>query len=68
MGRIKAAPRRTAGVLGVPFVGTLGVLIAAKRRGLLAALRPCLDALDAFHFHVAEQLREQVLRDTGEGP
>lgn len=36
--------RRLAKALGVPVVGTVGVLLQAKRRGLLTAVRPELDA------------------------
>ena len=37
--------RRAAKRLGLTVTGTLGVLIAAKDRGLLASVRPVLDAL-----------------------
>lgn len=37
--------RRAAQRLGLAVVGTLGVLIAAKDQGLLAAVKPVLDAL-----------------------
>jgi predicted nucleic acid-binding protein len=63
------AARRLAQSLGVPIIGTLGVLLVAKRRGLLTAIQQCLDDLDAFHFHASPALREQVLSDAGEaGP
>lgn len=39
--------RRAAKRLGLTVAGTLGVLIAAKDRGLLASVRPVLDALRA---------------------
>ena len=39
--------RRAAKRLGLTVTGTLGVLIAAKDRGLLASVRPVLDALRA---------------------
>lgn len=39
--------RRAAQCLGLTVVGTLGVLNAAKDRGLPAAVRPVLDALRA---------------------
>src|SRR5438045_3292106 len=37
--------RRLARELGLPVVGTLGVLVAAKRRGFLKEVRSCLDDL-----------------------
>jgi uncharacterized protein len=39
--------RRAAKRLGLTVTGTLGVLFAAKDRGLLASVRPVLDALRA---------------------
>ena len=37
--------RRVAGRLGVRYIGLLGVLIEAKRNGLIAAVKPALDDL-----------------------
>lgn len=61
------AARRLAQSLGLPVIGTLGVLLAAKRRGLLAAVQPSLDALVRYGFHVAPALYGRVLHDAGEG-
>jgi predicted nucleic acid-binding protein len=58
--------RRVAQSLGLPVIGTLGVLLAAKRRGLLDALRPELDGLIKFGFFIAPDLYEQILGDAGE--
>ncbi len=58
--------RRLAQSLGLPVIGTLGVLLAAKRRGLLEALRPQLDGLIKFGFFIAPDLYEQILIDAGE--
>ena len=54
--------RRAAQRLGLTTIGTLGVLIAAKDRGLLAAVRPVLDALrtDA-GFWIADDLYNAVI-------
>ena len=52
----------------LPFVGTLGIPLAGKRRGIVTSARQCLDDLDRFHVHVAGPLREQLLRDAGEWP
>lgn len=59
--------RRLAPALGLHVVGTLGVLRLAKRRGLLAALRPDIDALAAVGFHFTGELAQRVLLDAGEG-
>ena len=37
--------QRVAQRLGLRTVGVLGVLLEAKRRGLLREVRPCLEAL-----------------------
>ena len=60
--------RRLAEALGLPVIGTLGILLAAKRRGLISIVRPTLDALVGFGFHVTPQLRERLLADAGEIP
>jgi predicted nucleic acid-binding protein len=60
--------RRLAEALGLQVIGTLGVLSAAKRKGLVAAIAPLLSSLDAFHFHVAPELARRVLLDAGETP
>lgn len=58
--------RRTAQALSLPVIGTLGVLLAAKRRGLVPDVRSCLDELMQQDFRVSPRLREDVLRDAGE--
>jgi predicted nucleic acid-binding protein len=58
--------RRLARSLGLPVIGTLGVLLAAKRRGLVDALRPQLDGLTKSGFFIAPDLYEQILADGGE--
>ncbi len=59
--------RRLAEALNLPVIGTLGVLLAAKRRGFLPAIRLCVDALVNHGFHIAPDLYERVLSDAGEG-
>lgn len=58
--------RRLAQSLGLSVIGTLGVLLAAKRRGLLDTLRPELDGLIKYGFFIAPDLYEQILADAGE--
>lgn len=59
--------RRYATMLGLTFTGTLGVLLRAKKRGLLQEVRPELDRLQALGFRAAAEVRESVLRLAGEG-
>lgn len=58
--------RRLAQALGLPIIGTLGVLLASKRRNLLPSVRACVDALVASGFYIAPDLYERVLFDARE--
>jgi predicted nucleic acid-binding protein len=58
---------RSVGVrMGLSILGTLGLLIQAKRAGLVAAIRPLLDRLEALGFHMSGGLKEEALRLVGE--
>ena len=56
------AARQLARQSGLPVVGTLGVLLAAKRNGLLERVRPALDDLRAARFFMAPRLYNSVLQ------
>jgi len=54
--------------MGLHCVGLVGVLIEAKRKGLVASVRSLLDALqDVAGFWISEALYQQVLGDEDEG-
>lgn len=53
--------RNVATSLSLPVVGTLGVLVAAKQVGLLAAIKPTVDTMIAQGRHMSERLYRQVL-------
>lgn len=57
--------REVAQRLGVPVTGTVGLLIKAKQEGVIAAVRPLLDALDANHFRISDALRTEALKLVG---
>jgi predicted nucleic acid-binding protein len=60
--------RETAQHLGLRPVGVIGMLIEAKSRAQIAAVRPLLDALrDQAGFRVSEQVYARVVEDAGEG-
>ena len=54
--------RRHARLLTLKVSGTLGVLLLAKERGKLDAVRPILDRLDALRFRIHPTTRQAVLR------
>ena len=58
--------RLTAETMGVPIVGTLGVLIAAKERGDIAMLAPLLQALRDSGMWLSQATIDRVLRAVGE--
>lgn len=60
--------RAYATSLGLVVTGTVGVLIRARRRGLVGELAPLLSALRASGQRLSEALVRQALRDVGEAP
>jgi len=60
------AARRTALSMNLTVVGTVGLLITARQRHLLPALKPHLDQLRQVDFHIAEALYTFALQQVGE--
>lgn len=60
------AGRRVAGILGIPVIGILGVLVLAKRRGLLPSIRPPVEQLAESGYYLANQVIDDALRLAGE--
>ncbi len=58
--------RRLAQSLDLTVVGTLGLLVLAKKKGLIVEIKPCLDDLLRFNFRVAPALYQQLLEDADE--
>lgn len=58
--------RRCARSLGVPTLGTCGLIILAKRRGVVGAAAPCLEALRAAGLWLSDGLIRAVLKEAGE--
>ncbi|MFA6413714.1 MAG: DUF3368 domain-containing protein [Syntrophales bacterium] len=61
-----ALARKTAELLGIRMTGTLGLLLDAKRIGLIDKLTPVIEQLQALNFRLAPHTREAVLRMAGE--
>jgi predicted nucleic acid-binding protein len=60
--------RWVAKTIGVKLTGTLGILLDAKRAGLVPAVRPLLDQLQELGFRLAPRTRIAVMRLSGELP
>lgn len=59
--------RDTARHLGLPFTGLIGLLVEAKRKGLIPNVKGEVNALrDIAGFRIADSLYRQVLRDEEE--
>lgn len=61
-----ALARRVAASLGIAVEGTLGLLLDAKKAGLLPSVRPLLDRLESLGFRLDPGTRDAVLRLSGE--
>ncbi len=59
--------RVIAARLGLRFIGLLGVLIEAKHRGLISAIRPIMDDLiGKAGFWIGQELYQHILQVVGE--
>jgi predicted nucleic acid-binding protein len=54
--------RSVARGLGVTIIGTVGILVRAKRLGLITSLKALLDELEAHEFYISEGLKAEALR------
>ena len=60
--------RQVAEHLGIRCLGLVGLLIWAKRRGKIAAVRPRLEALrDVAGFRLSHEFMRRVMQDEEEG-
>ena len=55
-----------ARTLGLRVTGSVGVLLRAKRRGVVTSVRLRLDVMQRHGIWIGEGLRLQALRDAGE--
>jgi predicted nucleic acid-binding protein len=58
--------KKVAKSLGIKTTGTLGVLIQAKKRGLIVSVKPILAKIAATDFRITQKLVNKVLELTGE--
>ncbi|MCX7046596.1 MAG: DUF3368 domain-containing protein [Candidatus Sumerlaeota bacterium] len=58
--------RHAAFSLGIPVVGTLGILIQAKQIGLISKVAPILEQLQSLDFRLSSFTRKVVLIKSGE--
>lgn len=58
--------RRVAALHGIPVIGSAGVLLAAKQRGLIATIAPVLAQWQGQGYFLSERLVAAVLKQAGE--
>lgn len=56
------AGRSVARQFGLSVMGTIGLLLMAKQRGLVPTVRPLIDDLKRHGFYMTEDLRQEALR------
>lgn len=61
--------RAIAAANGLPFTGTMGLLVEAKARGLVEAVAPLIEELRArARFWISADLESKILKDADEFP
>ena len=60
--------RRAATRLGLAVLGSVGIALRAKESGLIAAVRPTLDALVGVGLYIDLPLYQRTLEVAGEAP
>ena len=58
--------RRCAASLKCRFIGTLGILVLAKKRGMITSVRQSLKKLQEAGFWISDTLVEEICREAGE--
>jgi predicted nucleic acid-binding protein len=58
--------RRVAQQMGLKVIGTVGMLLRAKRDGVIAEIKPLLMALVQADFRISDSIIEEALRLSGE--
>ena len=58
--------RKLALKLGLPMMGTLGVLLMAKQKELISLVAPYLELINQTNFRMATDLFNTILREAGE--
>lgn len=60
------AARRCARSLGLPMIGTLGIVVLCRHRGLISAARPVIEALCNAGLRLKPRLVDEALAKVGE--
>lgn len=58
--------RKAAKKLGLQILGTLGLFVAAKKRGIITSVQDCIDRIVEVGYYLDDELIEAVLRTAKE--
>lgn len=58
--------KKTAKFLGLTVTGTLGVLLKAKKEGVIESVTPIIDELLSNGFYITDEVRRMVMESAGE--
>jgi len=58
--------RKKAESLGIETIGSLGLLLMAKEKGVIRKVSEILALIDQTNFRISSSVREAVLRQSGE--
>ena len=58
--------RRVAQKMGMKVIGTVGMLLRAKRQGIVAEVKPLLIKLTEVNFRISQGIIQEALRLSGE--
>jgi predicted nucleic acid-binding protein len=58
--------RKLAQKLNLTITGTLGLLLTAKKEGLIPRIEPIFDKIQSTNFRIAPSLLESILKQAGE--
>lgn len=62
----EAKARLAADLLGLQYIGTIGLLLLAKRLGKVLEVRPLMDELRMKKFYISDSVYELTLKQAGE--
>ena len=58
--------RKLAQQLGIPFTGTIGVIIKAKLNGIIPSIKPYLEKIKETNFRISAEIELQALKEAQE--
>lgn len=58
--------KKTAMYLGLKVTGTLGVLLKAKKQGIISEVKPIIEDMISDGFYIKEDIRKLILKQAGE--